>query len=68
MEISIKWNICRICLREDDKDKINQMKPIFGSSDIAKNIFDFSGVVVRYLLEFLIPILSIYDNDLRFGI
>lgn len=29
------------------------MKPIFASSDIAKNIFDFSGVVVRYLLEFL---------------
>ncbi|XP_061390303.1 zinc finger and BTB domain-containing protein 14 [Musca vetustissima] len=52
MEISIKWNICRVCLKEENKKDNEQMKPIFdgdggGSNKLVKDIFESSGVVMK---------------------
>lgn len=50
MEISIKWNICRVCLKEETHKENEKMIPIFeeheGNKKLAKDIFDSSGIAV----------------------
>ncbi|XP_073837411.1 uncharacterized protein [Musca autumnalis] len=52
MEISIKWNICRVCLKEENSKDNEQMRPIFGGGGegkrkLAKDIYHLSGVMMK---------------------
>lgn len=58
MEISIKWNLCRVCLKEEQKVATNgadQMEHLFNDDKkLAQSIYEFSGVIVsrkKYMYE-----------------
>lgn len=50
MEISIKWNVCRICLIEEKNGKggtAGGMQCIFDNdNNLAKQIYDCTGIMV----------------------
>lgn len=56
MEISIKWNICRVCLQEESKNDKGtaegKMMNIFGGDNdkLVNYIYDCSGVQVSILI------------------
>uniref|UniRef100_A0A1A9WH22 Protein krueppel n=1 Tax=Glossina brevipalpis TaxID=37001 RepID=A0A1A9WH22_9MUSC len=50
MEISIKWNICRVCLQEEPDSKGGgHMRYIFGdnSEELAQEIYECTGITMR---------------------
>lgn len=74
MEVSIKWNICRLCLYEEQSDEQNSagksLRHIPSKEMTAKQIFDCSGVVVScslmpdtIILNFLKIVLSLFRLD-----
>lgn len=53
MEISITWNICRVCLAEEEKKSqqdgvaVEPMRNIFDEDEmLAKQIYQCSGITV----------------------
>ncbi|XP_037955355.1 zinc finger and SCAN domain-containing protein 31-like isoform X2 [Teleopsis dalmanni] len=46
MEVSIKWNMCRICLLEDRAESENRMRSIFSDPKLLNNIFECAGVKI----------------------
>ncbi|KAI8129686.1 Transcription factor Ouib [Lucilia cuprina] len=51
MEINITWNICRVCLQEENKnakESNNQLRNLFNEDKkLAQHIYDFSGIMMK---------------------
>ncbi|XP_023293270.2 zinc finger and BTB domain-containing protein 14-like [Lucilia cuprina] len=51
MEINITWNICRVCLQEENKnakESNNQFRNLFNEDNkLAQHIYDFSGIMMK---------------------
>lgn len=60
MEISIKWNICRVCLQEETDSKGSSsgghMRYIFNdnSEELAHEIYECAGIMVSRINNIVI--------------